>query len=137
MNNLTDFDFLILEFINKFDEIHIDKIKTKFSDKKHSIDYRIELLSTRERHETIPFFKNNSSYIKMNYKEIDSDLGWTSVPLDTYSITEKGKKILLDQQIVSKKESWKTFKHSILYPAITSTIVSVITIAITFYLTAK
>lgn len=138
MNNLTDFDFLILEFINKFDKVHTDKIRAKFSKKKHSIDYRLELLSTGERDSSGFFVKDNSSYIEMNYKHVIDEIGCTvAEPLDTYFITEKGKKVLLDQQIVSKKESWKTFRHSFLYPAITAVIVSLITIALTSHFKTK
>ena len=138
MNNLTDFDFLILEFINKFDKIHIDKIRAKFSKGKHSIDYRLELLSTGKRHSSGFFVEDNSSYIEMNCKYVIDEIGCTvAEPLDTYFITEKGKKVLLDQQIVSKKESWKTFRHSFLYPAITVVTVSLITIALTSHFKTK
>lgn len=112
MNKLTDFDLKILKYINKFDEIHINQIKTKFSKTKHSIDYRIGLLSTKTKDETDFCFDDNSSYIQMNYKKVKTNLGLTSEPLNTYSITEKGKKFLLDQKILSRKESQKTFKCS-------------------------
>lgn len=117
--NFTDIDFQILNFIKKNDPIHIDKILKKFSNKKYSTNYRLDILSSRK--------VGDIGYIKMNYKDKDeSNIYSLGVPTGTLSITKKGLKLLSDYQNDSKGKRIKTFKTSFLYPIISATITAII-----------
>jgi len=107
MEKLTDTDFKILDYINKNQPIHIDKIKTKFFNISE-IEYRIELLSQQEFNkfgDTVP----NSSYIHQEYIAIGKGSFQKYTATGIYCITDFGKKALHDYKVnskIHKRELW-------------------------------
>lgn len=119
---LTVIDYKILEFVNKFSEpIHVDEILSKFPDNEFATNYRLELLREMERHSSGHFCLENTSYIELNYSPneyVDGDV--YKECLNTYNITEKGKKELYDYKIRIKEKRIETFWK--IFPIIVSTI---------------
>ena len=125
---MNDIDFLILEYISKFDSIHTNEILNKFPDNKFSTKYRLELLSEMKKHSSGYFYLENTSYIKLNYINCEDGFGGTvSKSTNTYSITRKGKVALQEYKSSIKNQRIKTFKYSFLYPISSAIITAYIT----------
>lgn len=125
---MNDIDFLILEYISKFDSIHTNEILNIFPDNKFSTKYRLELLSEMKKHSSGYFYLENTSYIKLNYINCEDGFGGTvSKSTNTYSITQKGKVALQEYKSSIKNQRIKTFKYSFLYPISSAIITAYIT----------
>ena len=122
---MNDIDFLILEYISKFDSIHTNEILNKFPDNKFSTKYRLKLLSEMEKHSSGHLYLENTSYIELNYVTCEDGFGGTvSKTTDTYSITQKGKVALQEYKLSQNKISKDKRKDFILkvLPIIISTL---------------
>jgi len=95
---LISIDYEIIEYISKFNEISLDDILNKFPDKKFSTSCRIKSLS------------ENYGYIQRNYIDSNDGYGGTlSLPSNSFSITDFGRKELYDYKILAKEKFWDKF----------------------------
>ena len=108
MKELTNIDFKILDFINKNQPVHIDKIKAEFP-RISGVEYRIDLLSRQEFSQSGACYLTNSSYIIQEYQRTGEGSFADRLATGIYRITDLGRKTLQDYKQSSKshrKELW-------------------------------
>lgn len=114
---INDLDYKILKFINSYDEISMSDILKKFPEEKYSTAHRIQLLLECE-YETISTFKvriNGTGYIIQNHEKIYDETTHITTyrDLDSYSLTNKGKKAIQDLDAAEKTKIIEKRKEAI------------------------
>lgn len=111
VEDLTDLDYEILDYISQNEPVHIDDIKNHFPNIA-SIEYRIEVMKTPEYHQSmhIRLVTENTFCISEKYEIFKDELGIShNRYLQIYSITSLGKKALQDYKVKKakhRKELW-------------------------------
>ena len=128
IEDLTEIDYRILEFINKNEPIKIEDIKAHFYDI-DSLEYRIKILSTPEYKQTsytnIPI--KNSYFIAEEYEETVNSYGLTSYNyLQIYNLTDMGKKALQDYKTHTDKEKKELWLKNAWIPILVSVVTTLI-----------
>lgn len=114
---LNDLDYKILKFINTYDKISMSKILKEFPEEKYSTSHRIQLLLQCE-YETVSQFKiriPDTSYMIQYYEAVYDETTCCTdhKPIDSYSITSKGKKAIQDLDVAEKTKIKEKRKEAI------------------------
>lgn len=109
IDDLTETDYSILEFVKNNEPVSLADILQGMPNVA-TLEYRIKLLSSPEYHQSIPFFKDNSSCLEEEFECIESLEGYNEyVGLKIYTLTDMGGKALQDYHIKTKRrcrEMW-------------------------------
>lgn len=126
VENLTQKDYELLSFINKFDSVSKSKIGEHFKNKIDSIDYRLSELSAIDYNGFRPIA--NSNYIAKEYDEItDPNTHITSqISKDSFHVTDLGKKVLQDYNLKLKLDKRNFWLKSIFVPIIVASVTTIL-----------
>lgn len=116
-------DKKLLYYISKKQEISLDEILKKFPEKKYSTNARLQFLLTSQLITEMKEWQEHDIFPIIE------------VSLEKFSITDLGRKILLDHEKLIKSENFKTFKHSFLYPLSVAVLAAIATAYVTAVLT--
>lgn len=104
-DNLNEFDYKLLDFIKKYNQISLDDILKKFPDSGYGTKYRLYLLSQTAFDEMninsifrAKYYNSLNKYKIYNYVKCINDM---------YSLTSKGYKALIDYKAEKRKNFLK------------------------------
>ena len=128
-SELTDADYKILEYIERFNHVSKKELVTNLRTKVDAVEYRIKNLSSIDYQTTENI---NSNYIMQECKNDGEIFGGPKLtPINSYHISELGKKTLQDYRLKRKHEMRVLRLKSIWLPivvAIPTTILTTIII---------
>lgn len=132
VEELTENDYLILEYISRFSSIHKTDIEKHFKGKIASLDYRLSVLAQIDYKLSgnVPFPIQNSNYIS---EEFDSNSNGYSAPrksLNIFHITDFGKATLQDHIAKKKSDKSELWLKNAWIPIIVSFVTTILTIHI-------
>ena len=108
MVHLSETDFKILEFIEKNEPVGMQAIKEKFS-YVSAIEFRVGELKKAERQNSYYCDNNATAYILQDYEIVKENSLSVNYYLDSYRLSDFGRKTLQDYKTWSKssrKETW-------------------------------
>lgn len=120
---LTQIDYQILKYINKFDSISKEQILNHFNNKFASVEYRLSLLNEPDYRiigrTKMPLI--NSSYVVEEFDTIEDESHITHLlSKNTFHISPLGKKTLQDYQLKRKSEKRSLWIKNAWLPIIVS-----------------
>lgn len=120
VEELTENDYLILEYINHFPSVHKTKIENHFKGKIVSLDYRLSVLAKVDCKMSggVPFPISNSNYIDEEFDESDDDYRNPPKSLNIFHITDFGKATLQDHIAKKKADKKQLFLKNAWLPII-------------------
>lgn len=130
---LSEIDYLVLEYISNFDTVSKEQLSKHFSSKIDELDYRLSFLKT-------PVFKlvgnarfpvDNSSYIEEICEQTNNNGIVTCKGTDEFYITPLGKKVLQDYKTHKKSRRVELWVKNAWLPIIVSVITTLLTNGIT------
>ena len=133
LNELTDIDYKILEYIAKFDSVSEDSILNYFPNVE-SLGYRLEQLAKPDYHHSNPgilFTLPNTSYIEEEFNSHKRDGGQiVQISKNSYHITNLGRKTLQDYLDKKRKCSRFIFFDRLRYTVTTTIAVAALIVGI-------
>ena len=106
VEELTENDYLILEYINRFPSVNKLDIEKYFIGKISSLVFRLSVLSNKNYKMSggTPFPISNSNYISEEFYKTDNDYSNPPQSKETFHITDFGKATLQDHFTKKKIE---------------------------------
>lgn len=130
---LSEIDYLVLEYINNFDTVSKEQLFQHFSYKIDELDYRLSLLKT-------PVFRlvgnsripiDDSNYIEEICVQTNNNGVVTCKGTNEFYITPLGKKVLRDYKSHKKSQRIELWIKNAWLPIIVSIITTLLTTCIT------
>ena len=118
---LTENDYRILAYVNKFKSVSEKQITNRFNGKINAVKYRLSILSEPDFEYRIPI--DNTSYIAAEFDEIDTAAGKSYKRNGYYHISPLGQTVLQDH--IAKKKAAR-FEHILLILTLCASVVSAI-----------
>lgn len=127
ISELTDLDYKLLKYINKFESVSKEKIVHKFKNKIDSIDLRLTNLSFEN--DPISLLPDaDHCYILEDTSSCSDGLGTSTITyLNSYHITPYGKKVLQDYLFNKRNKSRTIWLKNAWIPIIVAFITTLLT----------
>ncbi len=128
IEELTENDYLILEYINRFPSVHKTDIEQHFKGKIASLDYRLSVLAkvNYKMSGGTPFPISNSNYISEEFYETDNDYSNPPQSKEMFHITDFGKVALQDHLVKKKSDKKQLFVKNAWMPIIVTLITNLL-----------
>lgn len=129
INELTQNDYLILKYINRFPSIHKTKIEQHFNGKIDALEYRLSVLADIDCKMSggVPFPISNSNYIEEEFEEVEADYGTEYESKNIFRITDLGKAALQDHIAKTKSHKKELWIKNAWIPIIVAFVTTVLT----------
>lgn len=132
VEELTDTDYLLLEYINRFSSVNKTEIENHFKGKIASLDYRLSILAKpnfKNIHNAISLPIPNSNYIEEEFDTVDTDRT-NYISKNIFYITDFGKATLQNHLAKKKSDKRELWLKNAWIPIIVSFVTTVLTIHI-------
>lgn len=134
VENLTEIDYRILEFISHNEPIKIDDIKNKLPNIS-SLEYRINLLATPEHRKVgYDYVPIDNTYCLKEECEYGNGVITTVKGLQIYSLTDMGRKALQDYKTEKKRKKRELWIKNAWPPILVSVATNLLIIGIKWLL---
>ena len=112
VNELTENDYRILKYINKFSHVSKEQIEHYFNGKIDAIDFRLSVLAKIERSSMYKIPIENSSYIVEEFEDNYDDYEVPPKSKNIFHISQLGKSVLQDYLEAKKSERKSNLKSA-------------------------
>lgn len=118
VKDLTESDYQLLEYINRFPSVHKTNIEKHFKGKIDSLDYRLSVLSQIDYKTShgVPIPIQNSAYIDEEFDQTTDEYIEPYKSLNIFHITDLGKTALQEHLHSLKSQRKELFLKSVFIP---------------------
>ena len=129
INELTENDYKLLAYINKFESVSKEQIKQQFHKEIDAIDYHLSVLK-QPRYDDLGYGARkvieNSSYIVEEFNMVNSPYGLRPVSKNSFHISGLGKSALQEHEQKAKIDRKDTLLKSVWIPIAVTILTSLI-----------